>query len=164
MRDFTEYVFFLGFDEGFLYMLQGYYEVEQCKKNRLSSLITGSLPGSLREATMYTDKFIRAAETIDGIRMASLDDIAAMKINAISRGGRKKDFWDVHKLLERYTIGDMLELHKLRHPWEHDEGQVLKSLIDFSEANEMEAPVCLEGKDWDEIKLTFIDLVQDYDN
>ena len=32
---------FLGFDEGFLYMLQGYYEVEQCKKNRLSSLITG---------------------------------------------------------------------------------------------------------------------------
>lgn len=64
---------------------------------------------------MYTDKFIRAAGTIDGIRMASLDDIAAMKINAISRGGRKKDFWDVHKLLERYTIGDMLELHKLRH-------------------------------------------------
>lgn len=113
---------------------------------------------------MYTDKFIRAAETIDGIRMASLDDIAAMKINAISRGGRKKDFWDVHKLLERYTIGDMLELHKLRHPWEHDERQVLKSLIDFSEANEMEAPVCLEGKDWDEIKLTFIDLVQNYDN
>lgn len=41
---------------------------------------------------MYTDKFIRAAGTIDGIRMASLDDIAAMKINAISRGGRKKDF------------------------------------------------------------------------
>ena len=98
---------------------------------------------------MYTDKFIRAAETIDGIRMASLDDIAAMKINAISREGRKKDFWDVHKLLD---------------PWEHDEGQVLKSLIDFSEANGMEAPVCLEGKDWDEIKLTFIDLVQDYDN
>ncbi len=32
---------FLGFDEGFLYMLQGYYEVEQYKKNRLSSLITG---------------------------------------------------------------------------------------------------------------------------
>lgn len=71
---------------------------------------------------MYTDKFIRAAETIDGIRMASLDDIAAMKINAISRGGRKKDFGDVHKLLERYTIGDMLELHKLRHPWEQMPG------------------------------------------
>lgn len=183
-------------------MLQGYYEVEQCKKNRLSSLITG-IPNIRRILFWDTDfdkidwgknrnfviarviergnreeqeeiaRFygIRLSDFkkfkkgyIDGIRMASLDDIAAMKINAISRGGRKKDFWDVHKLLERYTIGDMLELHKLRHPWEHDEGQVLKSLIDFSEANGMETPVCLEGKDWDEIKLTFIDLVQDYDN
>lgn len=47
---------------------------------------------------MYTDPFIREPEIIDGIRLASIDDIVAMKIDTISRGGRKKDFWDIHKL------------------------------------------------------------------
>ena len=61
---------------------------------------------------MYTDEFINEAEIIDGIRMASLEDIAAMKIDAISRGGRKKDFWDIHKLLEIFSLNDMLEYHK----------------------------------------------------
>lgn len=111
---------------------------------------------------MYTDPFINDAELIDGIRMASLEDIAAMKINAISRGGRKKDFWDVNKLLETYSLKEMLGLHKRRHEWEHDEEQLLDSLIDFSEANMMDDPVCLEGKDWDDIKLSFVDLVYSY--
>ena len=111
---------------------------------------------------MYTDPFINDVELIDGIRMASLDDIAAMKINTIKRGGRKKDFWDVHKLLEIYSLKEMLDLHKKRHEWEHDENQLLDSLIDFSEANLMDDPVCLEGKDWDEIKLSFIDIINNY--
>lgn len=105
---------------------------------------------------MYTDKFLNNEEVKDGIRMATVDDIVAMKINAISRGGRKKDFWDVHKLLESYTLSQMLELHQKRHEWEHKDEQVLKSLIDFEEANEMEDPKCLEGKDWDIIKLDII--------
>lgn len=109
---------------------------------------------------MYTDKFLNNEEVKDGIRMAAVDDIVAMKINAISRGGRKKDFWDVHKLLESYTLSQMLELHQKRHEWEHKDEQVLKSLIDFEEANEMEDPKCLEGKDWDIIKLDIIGIVR----
>lgn len=110
---------------------------------------------------MYTEEFLNEAEIIDGIRMASLEDIAAMKIDAISRGGRKKDFWDVHKLLEIFSLEEMLEFHKKRQPWEHDPNQIFDALIDFNEANLMEDPICLEGKDWDEIKLSFIELVTD---
>lgn len=40
----------------------------------------------------YTDPFIRPMEQRDKIRMASVDDIVAMKMEVISRGGRKKDF------------------------------------------------------------------------
>ncbi len=108
---------------------------------------------------MYTDPFIKEAEVIDGVRMASMDDIVAMKINAISRGGRKKDFWDIHRLLDMYSLTEMLELHKKRHPWEHDETQVLESLVDFSEANTWEEPQCLMDKDWDIIKLFLVDSV-----
>lgn len=35
-------------------------------------------------------------EEIDGIRMAAVEDVIAMKMNVISHGGRKKDFWDIH--------------------------------------------------------------------
>lgn len=111
---------------------------------------------------MYTDKFLKDAEINNGIRMASVDDIVAMKINAISGGGRKKDFWDIHKLLESYDLKQMLELHKRRHEWEHEDEQVLNSLINFEEANEMEDPICLEYKDWDNIKLDIINEVTSF--
>lgn len=56
---------------------------------------------------MYTDPFIREPEIIDGIRLASIDDIVAMKIDTISRGGRKKDFWDIHKLMENRDLDEI---------------------------------------------------------
>ena len=40
-----------------------------------------------------------------------------MKVDVISRGGRKKDFWDLHELLETNTIVNMLELHRQRYPF-----------------------------------------------
>ena len=40
----------------------------------------------------------------EGITIASIDDIAAMKVNAIINRGTKKDFIDIDFLLERYTL------------------------------------------------------------
>ena len=48
----------------------------------------------------YTDPFIRKPILADDIRMASTEEITAMKIDVIGRRGRKKDFWDIHELLE----------------------------------------------------------------
>lgn len=107
---------------------------------------------------MYADPFIRKPEIIDGIRMASTDDIVAMKINVISRGGRKKDFWDIHYLLGQYTFEQMLELHAQRHEWEHDAESLIRKFRDFSIADEMPDPICLMGKDWDDIKIDLIEI------
>jgi len=38
---------------------------------------------------MYTDPFLEDSELIDGIRLATVKDIIAMKMNVISHGGRK---------------------------------------------------------------------------
>ena len=111
---------------------------------------------------MYTDEFIRDEEVKDGIRMASVDDIVAMKMNAISGGGRKKDFWDIHKLLESYSLKEIIALHKERHYWEHEEESVLNALINFENANEMDDPICLEHKNWDDIKLDIINEVTSF--
>ena len=61
--------------------------------------------------------------------------------------------------LDMERMNDMLEYHKKRQPWEHNKNQILDALIDFKEANLMDDPICFEGKDWDEIKLSFIELV-----
>lgn len=111
---------------------------------------------------MYTDPFIREPDIMDGIRLASVDDIVAMKMDAISRGGRKKDFWDIHKLLENYTFPQMLQLHEQRYPWVHDESAMLDSMIDFTEAEDWPDPICIESAEWDEIKLDLIDVVESY--
>jgi hypothetical protein len=56
----------------------------------------------------YTETFIREVIIIDGIRLAAEEEIIAMKIEVVSGGGRKKDFWDIHELQDDYSIEEML--------------------------------------------------------
>lgn len=111
---------------------------------------------------MYTDPFLEEAETIDGIRLASVKDIIAMKMNVVSRGGRKKDFWDLHLLLADYPLATMFDLHARRHAWEHNTEELLDRFTDFTEADALPNPVCLLGKEWDEIKLDLVDAIEEY--
>lgn len=109
---------------------------------------------------MYTDPFIGNVEILDGIRMASVDDIIAMKMNVVSRGGRKKDFWDLHYLLNHYSFSEMLILHEKRHEWEHNTVELIHNFTDFSIADDMPDPICILGKDWDYIKLDLIEATE----
>lgn len=109
---------------------------------------------------MYTDKFLSEPETIDGIRFASIDQIAAMKLSAISLGGRKKDWWDVHKLLEESSLEQMFRLYEKWQPWTYDQAKLMEALVDFSKADLQPDPKCLEGKDWDIIKIDIINQVR----
>lgn len=108
---------------------------------------------------MYTDPFLNSEDTHGLIRMASIKDIIAMKMNAIFYGGRKKDFWDIHLLLQTYSLKEMIEIHKARHIWEHEDLLILERLQDFKRADEDFDPICFLGKNWDEIKLDIIDEV-----
>ena len=105
----------------------------------------------------YTDRFIQEYILIDGIRLATVEDIIAMKIDVISRGGRKKDFWDIHDLKDDYSIEDMLALHKQRYPYTHDVDQIRRSFVNFENADDDFDPICLNGKHWEIIKLDIID-------
>lgn len=108
----------------------------------------------------YTDTYIRSAIEKDGIRLAALEDIIAMKIEVIYRCGRKKDFWDIHELLEKYTIEEMLELHKERYPYSHNRKEILTQLIKFDNADEDFDPVCLKNKYWEVIKLDLFEIIE----
>jgi len=108
----------------------------------------------------YTENFIHKANLIEGIRIATVEEIIAMKIDVISRCGRKKDFWDIDELKDDYTIEEMLALHEKKYPYNHDQNQIRDRFSDFVNADEDFNPICLKGKHWEIIKLDMIDFAE----
>lgn len=95
----------------------------------------------------------------DGIRLASLIDIAAMKLAAITNRGTRKDFIDVAFLLDRYNLDEMLDAYMKRSP----DGMpflVAKSLAYFDDAEEEPMPHMLVTRDWEQVKQTVFDAVK----
>jgi hypothetical protein len=55
--------------------------------------------------------------TEEGITFLSLQDIAAMKLNAISNSGKRlKDFIDVYFLLEHFSLHQMIGFYTIKYP------------------------------------------------
>ena len=106
----------------------------------------------------YTDPFIRSIEMIDTIRFANIEDVIAMKIDVISHYGRKKDFWDIHELLNTYTIEQMLAFHKERYSYTHHRSDIISNLTAFTFADDDFEPICLKNKIWELIKLDLFDM------
>ena len=85
-----------------------------------------------------------------------------MKFDIIARGGRKKDFWDVHELLEKYSLDQLIKFYLKRYPFGSTQNEIITQLRDFSVAEDDFTPNCFRGKDWEIIKLDFEDLVEKY--
>ncbi len=125
-----------------------------------SYYIGNSKDDNIKVDLYYHDEIIEPVDLIDGIRIASLNDIIAMKVDVISRGGRKKDFWDLHELLETFSISDMLEIHKLHFEYTHNREHIINNFVNFEIADEEIDPICLKGKIWELIKLDFAEEIE----
>lgn len=110
----------------------------------------------------YTDNFIRPIVALDNLRLASVEEIIAMKIDVIARGGRKKDFWDIHELLNSFSLEQMLRLHEERYPYSHDEKEILTNFTLFDNADADFDPICLKNKYWEIIKLDLLEATKNY--
>ena len=108
----------------------------------------------------YTDEFMDKIQLVDGIRLASVEEVIAMKLDVISRGGRKKDFWDIHELMNDHSLEQMISLHKKRYPHTHNKALIKNNFTQFADSDEDFDPVCLKGKHWEIIKLDIIDFVK----
>ena len=108
----------------------------------------------------YTDDFIEQPITIENIRMAASNEIIAMKLDVVLRGGRKKDFWDLHYFINTVPIDEMLDLFKKRYPYNDDFINIKKQLINFEIAETEFDPICLLGKNWEIIKLDFYEFAK----
>lgn len=87
----------------------------------------------------------------DGIRLAGIKDIAAMKVAAIIGRGTKKDFIDLCFLLKQFSLKEILELYLQKYP----DGSLfiaLKSLSYFEDAEADPMPNMFEDVNWPDIK------------
>lgn len=93
-----------------------------------------------------------------GTRVASLQDLASMKLAAIAQRGAARDFWDLHTLLEGGTaegsLGRALELYRRKFRTD-DIGYVVRSLAYFGDAESEPLPTGLDPTKWDAIKAWF---------
>lgn len=88
---------------------------------------------------------------LDGIRMLSLSDVAAMKLNAITNRGSKKDFFDLTMLLESRTLPDMLDAYCRKYS-ASNKFMVIRSLAWFDDAEDEPDPESLTDHSWPSIK------------
>ncbi len=129
-----------------------------------SYFIGVSKQNAVKLDVFHTDDFIQAVRKEDHIRMATVEEIIAMKLDVVQRGGRKKDFWDLHELLDTFSLDHMLKLHAQRYPFSHHRETLLANFSDFTQADDDFDPICLKGKYWEFVKEDIIKVMDDYRN
>ncbi len=106
----------------------------------------------------YDYPLIRKAKKVGGIDVASIEDIAAMKIIAITQRGKRRDFIDIYFLMKTLGLKQILELTVEKYPM-FNVYVGLQGLIYFADAEknteyEQTRFVLVKGKNpsWGEMK------------
>ncbi len=95
---------------------------------------------------------LSSVETIDGIRMFSVEDVAAMKLFAICKRGTRKDFYDLWMLVQRFTPIELADFF-IKKYGEEKLIFLKKSVVYFEEADDSDQPEILIPKlTWDKVK------------
>lgn len=99
------------------------------------------------DCVTYPYKWLRLAVVSDGIRLADIPDIAAMKLAAATNRGTRKDFVDVYFLLRKYSLRQMLDWYAEKYP-DGNDYLVLRSLVYFDDAELEPMPNMLTPVEW----------------
>ena len=89
----------------------------------------------------------------NGIVLAGIKDIAAMKLSAITNRGTKKDFIDYYFLLKHFSLEDLIDLYRQK----YTDAQLftsIKSLTYFEDADGDPMPDMIFPVDWNDVKTT----------
>ena len=85
----------------------------------------------------YTEPFVFPAIEEDGLRIADQREIAAMKLGVIGNQiYRQKDYWDVHELLEDYSLSEMIQWALQRDPYSFTKEDIIKGLQQVDQVEE----------------------------
>ncbi len=107
------------------------------------------------------DPFLNPIQIINEIPFADIKDLIALKLNAVKGRGVKKDFWDVAKLLQSYSMNDLFQFYRDRYNYD-DTFALIRSIVYFIDAEDNPDPVGLDGVTWADVKEIIIKGLDDY--
>lgn len=116
--------------------------------------IKGSINGVQIDVVAHRYQLIGKPQKLEGISILSVEDIAAMKLNAISVSGQRvKDFIDIYYLLEEFSLADLISFYKKKYT-QYNEVNVLKSVTWFNDVELDDWPLILKNKNlnWKGVK------------
>ncbi len=105
---------------------------------------------------LHPHRLLKQIEVIDNIRMFSIEDVTAMKLQAVTQRGSKKDFYDVWQLLQVMTAQKLIEIYAAKYT-ESQVWMLLNSLLYFIDAEQQAPPeIFINNLTWDKVKKTII--------
>lgn len=119
--------------------------------NRAPNSLTLDVQGTKLDFLRHAYPLLAPPEEIEGVRLLSLPDVAAMKLNATANRGAKKDFFDLGELQRHHPLPAMLEWFETKYR-SADRFTVIRSLGWFEDAELEPDPVSLNGSDWQIVK------------
>lgn len=97
-----------------------------------------------------------SAIILRNINLASLEDIAAMKIAAISDRGTKRDFIDLFFLVKHFPLEKILKFYDQKYKnLAAQRTHILRSLVYFTDAEQDPMPEMIKTVDWEKVKEFF---------
>ena len=113
----------------------------------------------------YPYKLIKPLIDFETVRLASIEDVLAMKMVAIAMRGKRRDFIDAYYLLKKFGLDKIMELTLKKYP-SYQPMIVLKGLIYFKNAEEDDVSRKIEIFDknfsWEKAKKKIMEEVEKY--
>ncbi|MFT5825497.1 MAG: putative nucleotidyltransferase component of viral defense system [Yoonia sp.] len=113
--------------------------------------LTGLIDGIKCDCMAHQYSMVTGVQDYDGVRLIAVQDIAAMKLNAIANRRSKKDSWDLHELSRHFDREQVFSFYEKKYP-RGSRWNVEKSLSYFLDADGEPDPICLKGLNWSQVK------------
>jgi hypothetical protein len=111
----------------------------------------------------YENILVQPLVEVEGIRLASVSDIALMKMESLLERGERMDFLDLYAILQVLPLANILSYARMKFPGTGDfEARVIKRLIYFERADEDMSPPLLKPVDWETVKKFFRKLAVEF--
>jgi hypothetical protein len=119
--------------------------------------LIGLLKGVRVSFTRYPHPTLAETAALEGVAVAHLLDIALMMLNAIGRGGRKRDFIDLYFICQQgYRLDDLLRWVPEKYGFvSYSSSDLVRALVYFVDAEGDETPRMLVPFDWGAVKEFF---------
>lgn len=109
----------------------------------------------------YPYPWLHDAVRGDGLVLADLHDIAAMKLSAAANRGRKKDFIDIAFLLDCFSLTEMFEFYTRKFSVS-EFSFALRGLTYFDDAEDDPMPEMIIPSTWSDVKSKILSTTRDF--